>query len=282
MFGYINATKEQLGEDYEVFCSYYCGLCKQIGKSCSQISRLGLSYDITFLAVVLSSVLPDEEFLEKKFCFIHPKRKVVCVVKSDILDYCANVAAILSYEKLRDNLYDDKSIKAAFGMLAFGRTNRRARKKYPDVSKYIRERLSELATIENNNIKDVDVAADKFALILKKIFSPDFITDESTKTQLEWFGYNVGRWIYIIDALNDLKTDYKNKSYNPLVPESNNCDIDEYCRRIKTEKDFTLTFTLENIASTFDLMTIYKNYELLRKIIYISLPHKQKKILNGG
>lgn len=283
MFGYINATKEQLGEDYEVFCAYYCGLCKQLGKSCSQTSRLGLSYDITFLAIVLSSVVEKDDIKTEKHCAIHPVKKRLCVSYNKVLDYCAKIACILSYEKCLDDWHDEKSIKAIFGMAMYRRAYRKAQKSFPEVAHFIQEKLSQLSTIECENIKDIDMAADSFAQILSKLFSPEFIGDNNTLRQLEWFGYNVGRWIYIIDAINDLRDDYKNGAYNALL-QDNIDNIDEYYKSIIQKEEFALTFTLENIASTFDLMKLYKNSELLRKMIYISLPQKQNHILgkSGG
>ena len=80
MFGYIKPCKGQLGEsDFEIFNAYYCGLCKAMGKKCSQPSRLGLSYDVTFLAMVLSSVLDEECCMKTEACIAHPFKKKKCV-----------------------------------------------------------------------------------------------------------------------------------------------------------------------------------------------------------
>lgn len=283
MFGYINATKEQLGEDYEVFCAYYCGLCKQLGKSCSHMSRFGLSYDITFLAIVLSSVIAENDIKMEKRCAIHPVKKRMSVSYNKVLDYCAKIACILSYEKCRDDWNDEKSIKAILGMAMYRRAYLKAQKSFPEAAHFIGEKLSQLSKIERENIKDIDMAADSFAQILSMLFSPKFIEDNNALRQLEWFGYNVGRWIYIIDAINDLRDDYKSGAYNALLQDKID-NIDEYYKRIVQKEEFALTFTLENIASTFDLMKLYKNSELLRKMIYISLPQKQIQILekSGG
>ncbi len=283
MFGYINATKEQLGEDYETFCAYYCGLCKQLGKSCSHSSRLGLSYDITFLAIILSSVIEEDDIKAEKRCVMHPVKKRLCVSHNKVLDYCAKIACILSYEKCRDDWNDEKSIKAILGMAMYRRAYLKAQKSFPEAAHFIQEKLSQLSRIECENIKDIDMAADSFAQILSMLFSPKFIEDNNALRQLEWFGYNVGRWIYIIDAINDLRDDYKNGAYNALL-QDNIDNIDEYYKSIVQKEEFALTFTLENIASTFDLMKLYKNSELLKKMIYISLPQKQIQILekSGG
>lgn len=279
MFGYIMPSKEHLGEDdFNTFCSYYCGLCKSMGKHCSHASRLGLSYDLTFLSIVLSSVVEENVEMLSQHCIIHPIKKKNTVKSSYILEYTAMMATILAYEKCKDDVHDDKSIKALLGMLMYSSAYKKAIKKHSEASLYISNRLKELREIEKNRICDIDIAADKFALILQKLFTPDFITDKNTIRQLEWFGYNIGRWIYILDAINDLESDFKSKSYNPLL-----CDnienIKEYCISLCEKTEQSLTFTLENAAEAFDLMKLYRNSELLNKMIYISLPFKQSQVL---
>lgn len=279
MFGYITTSKEHLGEEtYKTFCSYYCGLCKSMGKHCSQVSRLGLSYDLTFLLIVLSSVIQDENTSSLKRCVIHPSRKRNVIDDNYITEYCSMMATLLSYEKCIDDIYDKKSIKALLGILIYRGAYKKATKKYKDISLYIRDRLKELRELEKQNTRDIDLAADKFALILQKLFTPDFIKDEKSRRQLEWFGYNIGRWIYIIDAINDLENDYKTKNYNPLLSD-NIKDIKEYCLDVYQKTETSLTFTLENAAEAFDLMRLYRNSELLEKMMYISLPARQTQII---
>ncbi len=279
MFGYIITSKEHLGEDdYKTFCSYYCGLCKSMGKHCSHASRLGLSYDLTFLLIVLSSVIQDENTTSLKRCIIHPSKKKSVIEDNCITEYCSMMSTLLSYEKCVDDIHDEKSIKALLGMLLYRGAYRKAFKKHHDTSLYIRERLKELSELEKQNIRDIDLVADKFALILQKLFTPDFINDEKSRRQLEWFGYNIGRWIYIIDALNDLERDYKTNNYNPLLSDDIK-DIEEYCVGVYQKIETSLTFTLENAAEAFDLMKLYRNHELLENMIYISLPARQAQIV---
>lgn len=278
MFGYITTSKEHLGEaDYKTFCSYYCGLCKAMGRHCSQASRLGLSYDLTFLMVVLSSVVQDEKVLSYERCIIHPFKKRDVIKYNYISEYCAMMSTLLAYEKCVDDINDEKSIKAVLGKLLYKGAYKKARKNHGEISSYIKEKLNELNELERNNVCDIDIVADKFALILQKLFTPDFITDENLRRQLEWFGYNIGRWIYIMDAINDLERDYKTNSYNPLLS-GNIEDIAEHCANTCKKLETSLTFTLESVAEAFDLMKLYRNYELLEKMIYVSLPSRQMQI----
>ncbi len=279
MFGYITTSKEHLGDDiYKTFCSYYCGLCKSMGKHCSQASRLGLSFDLTFLLIVLSSVMQDKNTSSLGRCIIHPSKKRDIIDDNHISEYCSMMATLLAYEKCVDDIRDEKSIKALLGIFIYRGAYKKATKKYKNTSLYIRDRLKELSELEKQNIRDIDLIADKFALILQKLFTPDFIDDEKIRRQLEWFGYNIGRWIYVIDAINDLESDYKTKKYNPLLSDNIN-DIKEYCLDVCQKIEASLTFTLENAAEAFDLMKLYRNSELLEKMMYISLPARQAQIV---
>ena len=247
------------------------------------MSRLGLSYDITFLFIVLSSVT-DSSYDEKyESCIAHPIKKISYIRDTKVADYCAKMAGLLSYEKCLDDWNDEKSLKAVLGIIMYRKAYKKAYKVYNQVSVFIKNQLKELSEIEKNNVFDIDMAADKFAKVLSRLFTPDFIDDKDTKRQLEWFGYNVGRWIYIIDAIADIRDDYKKGRYNPLLC-NEVADIEKYCSEICKKEEFTLTFNLENIASTFDLMKLHKNSKLLKKIVYISLPQKQEQILKqtGG
>lgn len=282
VFGYVTVSKEQLTEDeYDTFCSYYCGLCKAIGKKVSQISRLGLSYDITFLALVLSSLENDDIVIEKSSCIAHPIKKRLKIKNSKAIDYAACTGVILSYLKLRDDFMDERNIKAFFGMIGMHRGYKKSASKYFEQSEVINKQIEILSKCEKCKCESIDEAADAFAKILEFLFVPDFIYDSKERRILSWMGYNLGRWIYIMDAYNDIEDDFKTKSYNPLLA-GKDCSPDE----IKAEKIheivLSLTFTLENIASAFELLNFKRNESLIGKIIYTSLKQKQAFILGGG
>ena len=142
----------------------------------------------------------------------------------------------------------------------------------------ITKQLGELSALEKENCAEIDRCADCFAKILECIFTPDFITDKNTRRILAWLGYNTGRWIYVLDAYSDMEKDKKSKSYNPFLA-AEYSDFEEYRTHLREQLDVSLTFTLENIASSFELLTVYKNKSLLEHIIYKGLKAKQTSIL---
>ena len=140
MFGYVTVCKDTLSDEgYNIFKAYYCGLCKAIGKQCSHMSRMGLSYDITFLAIILSSVNSDKTDFCDKRCEFNPIKKNKCVVSDEAVNYAADMGVILSYLKLLDDWQDDRSIKAFFGLVLFRRGCKKAKRRY----------LEQYAQIEN-------------------------------------------------------------------------------------------------------------------------------------
>lgn len=280
MFGYIKPCKGQIGEkNFSVFNAYYCGLCKAMGKCCSQISRLGLNYDITFLALVLSSAADGIYNECSERCIIHPFSKRMCVKNDIAVDYSAYMGVMLSYLKFADDWHDEKSLKALLCMALLKSGVYRAKKKYGREYLYIKERLNELSALEKEKSGDIDSCADCFARILEMLFVPEFIKDENTRRILKWLGYNIGRWIFVLDALDDLETDFKTGSYNPFLKNFDGDDIESYSRQKANELITTLTLTLENAASGFDLLKLYKNNEVICRIIYDSLRIKQAQIL---
>ncbi len=276
MFGYVTIGNNQVTEEeYKVFSSYYCGVCKATGKNASHIARLGLSYDITFLALVLSS-FEKETLCREERCIIHPIKKRRFVKDDEAVSYAAGVGVLLTYLKLKDDWHDDKSIKALLGMTAFWRGCRKAKKLHGREYAEIKKQLDILSDYEKRGSNSIDDTAEAFGRILECLFTPEFITDEKQRRALAWLGFNLGRWIYVIDAVNDLEKDLKSGAYNPLIKMG--------YKDLKTcagDMELSLTLTLDGIATSFELTDIKQNRDLIAKIIYISLKEKQQSILSG-
>ena len=276
MFGYVTIGNNQVTEEeYKVFSSYYCGVCKATGKTASHIARLGLSYDITFLALVLSS-LKEKTLYKDERCVIHPVKKRRCVKDDMAVSYASGVGAQLAYLKFRDDWHDDKSIKALIGMALFRRGCQKAKKLFGREYAEIKKQLDILSDFEKSGSDSIDDTAEAFGRILESLFTPEFVTDENQRRALAWLGFNLGRWIYIIDAVNDLEKDIKSGAYNPLNKMG--------YKDLKTcagDMELSLTLTLDGIATSFELTDIKQNRELIAKIIYISLKEKQESILSS-
>lgn len=272
MFGYVNVYKNELKiKDYNTFKAYYCGLCKALGKRYNQLVRLGLSYDLTFLALIADSLSQDEPCMVKDGCVKHIGSHMICK-NNTAIDYAADISIILSYYKLCDDIKDDKSVKAFFARIPYIRAFKKAEKKHPEVAKSIKTNLAELSKLEEEKCGSIDMAAHPFAKLTSDIFS-GFSAD------LEKIGYNIGRFIYIADAYSDIQEDKKNKSYNPFL----NYD-DDYLNSMEFEKRVLGTFNmnLNAISDSYIKLNIKKNKPILDNIIYLGLRYITEQFFNHG
>lgn len=269
MFGYITICKEELKiKEYNMYKAYYCGLCKALGKNYSQAMRLGLSYDLTFLAMLMDSIATENVEVESERCLKHIGAKQNVVKNSDALIFCSDINVLLTYYKLLDDIKDSFPLKALTLIIPYILPAKKARKRQSYLAGRIKRHLNELAKVEKSGTDDTDLAAHHFACLLEDIFAGD--------DNLRKLGYNLGRFIYLIDALDDYEKDLKSGNYNPLVKKFGN--------DFKGAKEFaeqSLIYTLSCGASEYEKLNILKNKEILDNIIYFGLKQRLYTVLKG-
>ena len=267
MFGYVNVYKDELKiKDFNVYRAYYCGLCKALGEKFGALSRLGLSYDFTFLAIFLDSLNDEKVNFSSEGCAKHIGKKHLAVKENSAIYYAADMSVVLNYFKILDDIKDDFFTKSYFLYLPYKCAVRKISDIDGDIVKEIKIQLNTLSRLEKEKCAEPDIASDAFAKIMRAIFS--------VKNGLEDFGYNLGKFIYLIDALDDLEKDKKKKSYNPYL-EKFGGDIE----KTVNSAEFVLTYTLSRLADEFEKQKIYKNKEILKNIIYLGLRAKLDTIL---
>lgn len=262
MFGYINIYKSELKiKDYDIFRSYYCGLCKRLGKKYNQITRLGLSYDMTFLAILSDSLNDMEPEVKREGCIRHTGKKFVCKNNS-FIDYSADMSIILTYYKLTDDISDNRSLKARVARIAYKRAIKKASLAYPEVAKAVSDGLEKLSVLEKEKCSKIDIVADPFATLTGEMFA-------SIDLSLRDIGYNLGRFIYIADAYKDIEEDINNNSYNPYICAYDKEYIltDEFKKRVMG----SLNMTLAAVSESYKKLKIMKNKAVLDNIIYLGL-----------
>lgn len=276
MFGYVTPLKGELKiNEYDVFKSYYCGLCKELGSSYNQLTRLGLSYDFAFLALLISSLEKERDSVKRESCFVNMFRKKKILVSNRNLKYCADLSIVLYYLKFIDDWKDNKSLKAKFASLIYVLPALRAKKKHKIKYLRIKKYLNDLTLLEKNKCDVIDKCADAFGNIMKYIFQPEYIDDYNTKRTLGWLGYNIGRWIYILDAYDDLEEDVEKNNFNPIIA--------QYGERLEREQiEFVLTYTLDSASKALELLNIRKNKSIIENIIYLGMRGRMDNILNKG
>ncbi len=270
MFGYININKRELKiKDYELYRAYYCGLCDAIRKITGPGGRIILSFDMTFLAMLLDGLYDDERKIVKKRCIINP---VIChnAVTGSNIRYCADMNVLLSYENLKDKWYDSKNIFAFInaGFLKY-RANR-LKKKYLRQSAAIDEYIKKLHNIEKEKNADIEAAANLTGEMLGEIYAKE---SDEWSTNLKKVGFYIGKFVYFADAYCDYEHDKKTGSYNPFV--LNNIDLKSYGDKI-------LKMQAAETARYFERLPIVDNVEILRNIIYSGMFTKINDALKKG
>ncbi len=286
MFGYIVPEKPDMKiKDYELFRAYYCGVCRAIGERHGQTKRLALSYDSAFLAVLLSAVADKKVRVTKKRCLAHPLIKRHVADRSDIIDYASDINTILTYYSLEDKKRDEASAVSASALIMLRRSFVKLRKQYDKKCAVMERHLDDLVRLEKEKCASMDKAAEPFAKLMEEIMAyGPLCSDDKTEKILRWMGYNLGKWIYLLDAYDDLEKDIKKGSYNPLICQYGyeGQDIGGFRDQIRSRVEFNLTYSLNEIAKAYELLDIRMNKDILENIIYLGMRRKTENILGTG
>ncbi|MCD7887830.1 MAG: DUF5685 family protein [Clostridiales bacterium] len=279
MFGYVLPLREELKvKDWERYRAVYCGLCHTMGRQCGQLSRLLLSYDFTFLALLLGAG-GDQH---KCRCVAAPCRGRSCCATSAALELAADECMILTWWKFQDQIQDEsfwKGLGARLLAQLYRRAYRRAACRRPDFDRLVSRQLDALHRLEAERCPSLDRPADAFAKILAGAIPPtgDTARDRATQQLL----YHVGRWIYLTDAWDDLEEDLAQGSYNPILLRYG---LDKAPAPEGPEGQqlrMTLTHSVNLALSALQLLEETENTPLLENILWGGLPLVQRLVLSG-
>ena len=281
MFGYVKPYVPELKvKENEFYRATYCGLCRALGRK-SRFLSFTLSYDFVFLAIVDMAVASDLKVeLGKERCMAHPLHKRAYIKENAPLDRSSTAAALLLYYNLLDDIEDSRGAKRFFAKMCLPKA-RRLRKKYMGdgtLDKAISEKLVKLSEAEKRSASSVYVPADIFGELLGEVFAAGHESERNVSKCLYSLGKYVGRWIYIIDALDDIESDRKSGSYNPFLV-SGDADDPDFRRRIEE----ALTFELIGAEKAIDLIDIADVglKDIIYNIIHIGMPETAKKVISG-
>lgn len=273
MFGYVRINKMDLTfREYENYKGYYCGLCKYLKENHGEISRIGLNYDITFLIVILSAIYKPKTNIFEEVCLVSPfKRKKKLI--NEITEYAASMNVLLTYYKLEDNLLDDKGVKDILAYNLYKSKLKMAHKKYPHKSQIIKEQMKILNQLEKNKEYNIDKVSNTFGELMGEIFA---YKKDKYEDDLRRIGFNIGKYIYILDAYEDLNEDYKKGRYNPFMEYINKRE------ELKIRVDRLISISLGLLASSIDRLNLQVNRGIIENIVYSGVYLRYKNILEKG
>lgn len=281
MFGYVLPCKMELKvKDYEKFKSYYCGLCISIKNQFGNLPRMTLNYDMTFLAILLDGLSNEKDLYKIIRCIAHPTKKKVIIENNTSIDFAAYCNIMLSYHKLLDDAADDKKLSKKFSssILKMYINKNNSNK---DLEEYIKNRLYDLSKLENNPPEDLslDSISEPFALLTGHLLGFS-LKNIVLKDKLTTLGYNIGKWIYIIDAYDDLEEDMEKNKFNAIntIFNKEHVSFEEFLPSIKERIEFTLTCCASTALQNLNDLPLKKNKNLLYNIIELGLMEKMEII----
>ena len=259
MFGYVVVNRETLSPENEArFRAYYCGLCKALRKRYGLNGALTLSNDMTFLSIVLSSLYEPEEQTGREICLNHPFKKHDWIL-SEAADYAADMNIMLAYHLCMDAWRDEKKALslAEAGLIKKG--YEKVVKLYPEKCEFVGDMIRALSDIEAKGPDgDIDRPTNLTGELIGEIFA---YKDDEWKKPLTRMGAALGRFIYIMDAYDDLPRDLKKKCYNPLKPIAHVEDFEDRCLDM-------LTMHIAECTAEFEDLPIIKDAGIIRNILY--------------
>lgn len=260
MFGYININRNQLTEESrKAYQSYYCGLCQQLRNTCGPKGQMLLNYDMTFLIVLLTGLYELESKKVDFTCPMHPTKKQTAWI-NEATDYAADMNILLGYHNLEDDWKDDKSYtkKALAKMLE--KDYERVREKYKRQAEAVEAYMEKLQAAEADREQNLDVTAGLTGEMMGEIF--DWKKDEWSE-ELHCLSFYMGKFIYLMDAYEDMEKDKKRKQYNPLRLMADQCqgDFETFCKLM-------LTSMMSECARSFERLPILTHADILRNVLY--------------
>lgn len=259
MFGYITIAPEGLAQErVDRYRACYCGLCRTLRQRHGGLSRITLSYDLTFLYILLNALYEPQETLGLEHCALHPVAGKNYVY-SEVADYCADMNLALSYHKCKDDWQDDHSLLGRGEMALLEKSYQRVRAQYPEKCQCIEECLQQINQLEKAGDDSLDGAANLTAQMLGAIYryrENDYWAD--TLTQM---GQGLGRFIYLMDAYEDLPADLRKKHYNPLAAHHQREDYETFVLQ-------SLTLLIAESTEAFETLPVVQDADILRNILY--------------
>ena len=301
MLGYVQIFKPELKvREYEVYMGYYCGVCKYIGAEYGHLPRMVLSYDAAFLALLLACVDETPDAPVQEHCIAH-HIKDKTIIRNRAVEYAGDVMLILAWYKMLDDAQDEGKIYAKASARLLKRLHRKLVQKYPSLCDGIEINLAKLNGLEKAKCASLDEAAESFSKIMDVIFRegaralyPDLQELHETFGRI---GYHMGKWIYLMDAADDIEENIESGAYNPLlyrfeyrgIASAHDAGSDtapdvetpqQFRERIRGDLEFNLYQYLAVLSQQTGSLDIRKNQGIIDNVIYLGMNRKTEEILN--
>ena len=276
MFGYVRPVRDELKcKDLDLYRATYCGLCRTMRRRCGLLTPVVLNFDFTFLALLLAPE-EGEPISSCHRCHMPPFCRRTMCEQSSALELAADESVILAYWQLRDRVADQnfvRGIPARSLCALLSRGYRKAAERQPEFDRVVREQLDVLHRLEKEKCPSLDRPADAFAILLRA--AAPKTGNEGRDRAIEQLLYHLGRWIYLIDARDDLEEDRSNGNYNPVALRYGRQPCDEPLA-------LTLDHSLNLMRSACALLELGRQEALVQNVLSLGLPAIQRAVFDGN
>ena len=257
MFGYVTASLKELDKEAEKrYGAVYCGICRRIRIQSGNVARLGLSYDMAFLALLLMSLYEPEEETGEKACALHPIRKRPWI-DNKFVQYAADMNVVLGYYNCLDDWEDDGKYSAKLLAGQFGKHLQEITERYPRQCKAVEDCIRQLSALEKAGCANPDEPASCFGQLMGELLTYE---EDLWADNLRQMGFYLGRFIYLLDAALDYEKDAKKGKYNPYLA----MGTGKYWVRWEEY----LVLTMGRCTDAFEKLPLVQDKPLLDNILY--------------
>ena len=258
MLGVMTVRKDELRfREFDRYRGYYCGLCRAIGKRCGSVCRMALSFEMTFLAMLHTSLYEPETADEKHRCLVHPLGKQR-MLSNEAIDYAADLSAIVAYYDLRDGWDDEHRVDRLAESALLKRAAEEVGKHLPRQREAVEHYVKALHEIEARDDQNLDAAANLTGEMLGELY---VMKDDVYARDLRELGFYLGKFIYLCDCYEDVERDIRKKNYNPLISRRTNETFAADCEQM-------LSDMMARAALAFERLPLLEDAEIMRNILY--------------
>ena len=258
MFGYIIINKAEMKfKEFDVYHSFYCGICRELKRKYGASGQMSLSYDMTFLAILLTSLYEPETKNGSCKCIAHPFESHE--TRNNVFtEYAADMNILFALYKCHDDWEDEKKLwKLVYEKILEGKAGN-LKQKYAEKVRKISLLMHDFSEAERAGNADIDTMAGLFGNVMAEIVA---VREDEWADNLRRLGFFLGKFIYLCDAYEDVEEDIKKGTFNPLKKKYDNPDFEEECKTI-------LMMMMSECCREFEKLPILENVEILRNILY--------------
>ncbi|MDR1138892.1 MAG: DUF5685 family protein [Clostridiales bacterium] len=288
MFGYVLPVQEELkNQEYALYNAFYCGICLSIKARLGELARFCTGYDMTFLALLASDVTNQDVNFGTCKCIGSPIRKHSIVQRNSLMDSIADVSIILAYHKAQDNIVDGRRFKGRLAARLLRKAYNIAKQSSHELDSMVASGLCELDILQRDKYVSIDRLAHPFANLIRQVGVS--LAGSHTSDNYERLCYNIGKFVYLIDALDDLPEDIHKGTFNAWLHTLSAGNPQQFAKSTKLQVlhqygvdiQFGINSTINMCIDGFNSLDFVQSYSVLKNIVHLGLRHKLNQVLSA-